>query len=95
MLGGYVVLFPRARVVTVILIVFFFTIVELPALIILGFWIVLQVAFGYFDLDTAGAEGGVAYFAHVGGFLFGLLAVRLFADERKRQQQIELVGRVT
>jgi membrane associated rhomboid family serine protease len=87
-LGGYILLFPRARVVTVIFIVFFFTILELPALVILGFWFVQQVLFGYFDLNTAGASGGVAYFAHVGGFAFGLLAVKLFADERKQRQQL-------
>jgi len=87
-LGGYLILFPRARVITVIFIVFFFTIVELPALLILGFWFVQQVLFGYFDLGTAGESGGVAYFAHVGGFAFGLLAVKLFADERKQRQQL-------
>jgi membrane associated rhomboid family serine protease len=92
-LGGYLLLFPRARVVTVIFIVFFFTLVELPALLILGFWFVQQLAFGYFDLDSAGAEGGVAYFAHIGGFAFGLLAVRLFADERKRRGQLAATGR--
>ena len=84
MLGGYLVLFPRARVVTVIFIVFFFTIVELPALLILGFWFVLQVRSATSTSTRAGAGGGVAYFAHVGGFAFGLLAIRLFADERKR-----------
>jgi membrane associated rhomboid family serine protease len=88
-LGGYILLFPRARVVTVIFIVFFFTILELPALLILGFWFVQQALFGYFDLNTAGQSGGgVAYFAHIGGFAFGLLAVKLFADDRKRRQQI-------
>jgi len=87
-LGGYLLLFPRARVVTVIFIVFFFTILELPALLILGFWFVQQVLFGYFDLNTGGtSEGGVAYFAHIGGFVFGLLAIKLFADERKRRRQ--------
>jgi len=93
-LGGYLILFPRARVITVIFIVFFFTIVELPALLILGFWFVQQVLFGYLELDSAGEGGGVAYFAHVGGFAFGLLAIKLFADERKRRGQIERVGRV-
>ena len=93
-LGGYLLLFPRARVITVIFIVFFFTIVELPALLILGFWFVQQVLFGYFDLNSAGEEGGVAYFAHVGGFVFGLLAIKLFADERKRRAQIDRVGRL-
>jgi membrane associated rhomboid family serine protease len=88
-LGGYILLFPKARVVTVIFIVFFFTIVELPAMLILGFWFVQQVLFGYFDLDTGGSGGGVAYFAHIGGFVFGLIAIKLFADERKRRRQEE------
>ena len=92
-LGGYLILFPRARVITVIFIVFFFTIIELPALLILAFWFVQQILFGYFDLNSAGNEGGVAYFAHIGGFAFGLLAIKLFADERKRRGQVERVGR--
>ncbi len=83
-LGGYILLYPRARVVTLILIVFFFTIIELPAMLILGFWFVQQVAFGYFDLaNPAGGGGGVAYFAHIGGFLFGLAAIKLFASRKK------------
>jgi len=83
-LGGYLLLYPRARVLTLIFLVFFFTIVELPALLILGFWFVQQVLFGYFDLaDPAGGGGGVAYFAHIGGFAFGLLAIRLFARGRR------------
>jgi membrane associated rhomboid family serine protease len=90
-LGGYIVLFPRARVVTLIFIVFFVTIVELPALLILGFWFVQQVLFGYFDLGSAGANSGVAYFAHIGGFVFGVLAIKLFADDRKRRGQIDQV----
>ena len=53
-LGGYLLLFPRARVVTVIFIIFFFTILELPALLVLGFWFVQQALFGYFDLAAAG-----------------------------------------
>ena len=92
-LGGYLILFPRARVITVIFIVFFFTIIELPALLILAFWFVQQILFGYFDLNSAGEESGVAYFAHIGGFAFGLLAIKLFADERKRRGQMERVGR--
>jgi membrane associated rhomboid family serine protease len=89
-LGGYILLFPRARVVTIIFIVFFFTILELPALLILGFWFLQQALFGYFDLASGGGQGGgVAYFAHIGGFAFGLLAIKLFADERKRRRQEE------
>lgn len=83
-LGGYILLYPRARVVTLIFIVFFFTILELPAMLILGFWFLQQVAFGYFDLaNPAGGGGGVAYFAHIGGFVFGLLLIKAFASRAK------------
>jgi rhomboid family protein len=88
-LGGYLLLFPRARVVTLVFIIFFVTIIELPAIAILGFWFVQQVLFGYFDLGSQGGEGGVAYFAHIGGFVFGLLAIRLFADQRKQRAQTQ------
>jgi membrane associated rhomboid family serine protease len=87
-LAGYLVLFPRARVATVIFIVFFFTILELPALLFLVIWFLQQVLFGYFDLtDPTGGGGGVAYFAHIGGFVFGLVAVKLFADRRRVERQ--------
>jgi membrane associated rhomboid family serine protease len=89
-LGGYIILFPRARVVTLIFIVFFVTLVEVPALWVLGFWFVQQVLFGALDLGAAGAEGGVAYFAHIGGFVFGLLAIKLFADDRKQRRPTEV-----
>jgi membrane associated rhomboid family serine protease len=83
-LGGYILLYPHARVVTVIFIVFFFTILELPALLVLGLWFVQQLAFGYFDLaNPTGGGGGVAYFAHIGGFLLGLALIKLFADRQK------------
>ena len=87
-LGGYLLLFPRARVVSVIFIVFFFTILELPAVLILGFWFLQQVLFGYFDLaGPTDGGGGVAYFAHIGGFVFGLLAIKLFATRRRDRQR--------
>jgi membrane associated rhomboid family serine protease len=92
-LGGYLLLFPRARVVTVVFIIFFFTILELPALLFLGIWILQQALFAYFDLlQPTGEGGGVAYFAHIGGFLFGLLLIRAFASERRRRQQLERGG---
>jgi membrane associated rhomboid family serine protease len=82
-LGGYIVLHPRARVLTVIFIIFFFTLVEIPALFVLGIWFLEQVAFGYFGLnDPTGNGGGVAYFAHIGGFVFGLLTIRLWVAGR-------------
>jgi len=88
-LGGYILLFPRARIITLILIVFFFTFVELPAMLVLGIWFVEQALFGYFDLTGPAEGGGVAYFAHIGGFAFGLAAIKLFADERKQRAQLE------
>ena len=93
-LGGYLLLFPRARVVTVVFIVFFFTVIELPAMIFLGIWIAQQALFGYFGLTDGGAGGGggVAYFAHIGGVVFGLAAIKLFASEARRRRQLERAG---
>ncbi len=82
-LGGYALLFPRARVMTLIILVVFLTFVELPALLVLGLWFALQFipAIGQFATpDVAG--GGVAYMAHVGGFVFGLLVIKLFVAGR-------------
>jgi len=83
-LGGYIMLYPRARVLTLVFIILFFTVIELPALVMLGIWFAQQAIFGAADLtNPTGGGGGVAYFAHVGGFVFGLLAVRLLATKRK------------
>jgi rhomboid family protein len=77
-LGGYIVLYPRARVLTLVFIIFFVTIIEVPAIFLLGFWFLEQIYFGSAGLaQPTGGGGGVAYFAHVGGFLFGLAAIRL------------------
>jgi membrane associated rhomboid family serine protease len=79
-LGGYLLLYPKARVLTVIFIIFFFTLVEIPALLVLGFWFVLQI----FDATNAQpGGGGVAYFAHIGGFAFGLALIHAFARRQK------------
>jgi membrane associated rhomboid family serine protease len=82
-LGGYALLYPRARILTAVF-VFFIFFVEIPALVMLGIWIFLQFlpAVGQLASPDVGSQGGVAYFAHIGGFLFGLAAVKLFADRR-------------
>jgi membrane associated rhomboid family serine protease len=83
-LGGYIVLYPRARILSLIFIIFFVTIIEVPAVLILGFWFLEQVLFGAAGLaNPAGGGGGVAYFAHVGGFIFGLLAIKALATRQK------------
>jgi membrane associated rhomboid family serine protease len=62
----------------------FFTVIELPAAVMLGIWFAEQALFGAANLtNPTGGGGGVAYFAHVGGFAFGLLAVRVLATNRK------------
>ena len=79
-LGAYLVLYPNARVLTLVPIFFFIRIVEIPALIYLGFWFVSQLFNGLFALAAAGdvfQSGGVAWWAHIGGFVFGLAIIRL------------------
>ncbi len=81
-LGAYFVLHPHARVLTLL---FFFVPVEIPAVYFLGFWFLFQLWQGGFDLLSPGGgvgEGGVEFFAHVGGFVFGFLAVRFFTAGR-------------
>jgi membrane associated rhomboid family serine protease len=82
-LGGYIVLYPRARVLTLVfLIIIFF--LRLPAVVVLGFWFAEQAVFGAVGLtNPAGGGGGVAYFAHVGGFVFGLLTIRALARRNR------------
>ncbi len=73
-LGAYLVLFPRARIASLVFLIIFFTIVEIPAAIFLLLWMGLQVYSGLFN-----AGGGIAWWAHIGGFLFGAIMVSLFA----------------
>ncbi len=80
-LGAYLLLFPHARVASLVPIFFTFTVIELPALIFLGLWFVLQLFQGW--LALGGAEmGGVAWWAHIGGFIFGLTMAPLFVRRR-------------
>jgi membrane associated rhomboid family serine protease len=83
-LGGYILLYPRARVLTLIFLIVFFTFIEIPAMFFLFIWFGQQAIFGAIGLTNAqqSGGGGVAYFAHIGGFVFGLLAVRALAHRR-------------
>jgi membrane associated rhomboid family serine protease len=84
-LGAYLLLFPRAQVTTLIPIFFFITIREIPAFIILGLWFVLQLFTGVASLGvTEGNTGGVAYFAHIGGFVAGMALIALMGGMRRR-----------
>jgi len=80
-LGAYLVLFPGGRVFTWVFPIFFF---ELPAMLFLVFWFLLQLFLGSQSIVAPEAGGGVAFFAHIGGFVFGLLAIKIFSAGRPR-----------
>jgi membrane associated rhomboid family serine protease len=76
-LGAYLLKFPGARIWTLIFFGFFIRLVKIPALFVLGFWFILQVLYGLPTLGTD-ASGGVAWFAHIGGFVAGMLLLKIF-----------------
>jgi len=81
-LGAYVVLYPRARVLTIVVLVFFFTLVDLPAWTMLLAWLVFDGVLGALGVSTPfGGGAGVAYYAHIGGFAFGLIVAATFARQ--------------
>ena len=83
-LGAYVLLFPSARVHTLVFFGFFIQVLRIPALIVIGFWAIIQFLSGL--LSQGGLhQGGVAWFAHVGGFLAGLLTIKLWLPRRFRR----------
>jgi membrane associated rhomboid family serine protease len=77
-MGAYLVLYPRARVDTLFWVIVFVRVIPLPALVILGYWFFIQMA----SAGAPAAGGGVAYAAHVGGFMAGLILVKLFQNPR-------------
>jgi membrane associated rhomboid family serine protease len=81
-LGAYLLLLPRARVLTAIILGFIFFLREIPAIFFLGIWFLFQAIEGGLELTHPGAGGGVAFFAHIGGFVFGMAAVFLLARRR-------------
>jgi membrane associated rhomboid family serine protease len=81
-LGAYLVAFPRARVVTLVFLIVFIRIMVLPASFLLVFWFIMQAFSGFASLSTGASSGGVAWFAHVGGFAAGAILIRLMAGPR-------------
>ena len=79
-LGAYLLLYPRVRVHTLIILPIYITTVALPAYVMLGYWALLQLVGGLGSLSEI-EKGGVAFFAHVGGFVAGLVLVKLFVSE--------------
>jgi membrane associated rhomboid family serine protease len=82
-LGAYLLLYPRGRVITLIPIFILPWFVELPAFLFLGVWFLSQLSSGLLSLGAAGDFGGIAWWAHIGGFVFGLVTVYLFVQRRR------------
>jgi membrane associated rhomboid family serine protease len=89
-LGAYMVLFPRSRILTLVPIFIFVRLMYLPAVVVLGLWFLYQVLLsgtvGMGDESGGGSGGGVAFYAHIGGFVCGMLLVWLFRRPRARPQ---------
>lgn len=81
-LGAYLILFPRAKVLTLIPFGFYMQVVKVPALFVLGLWIIVQLIYG---MVSGGTGSGVAWFAHIGGFLSGMFLIGLFKKRRWQQ----------
>ncbi len=86
-LGAYFVLYPSARIVSVVFLGFFITSVILPAYLYLGIWIIMQAIFAFSSIGVKAASG-VAWFAHVGGFVGGILLLPLFARRRRTPPRV-------
>ena len=75
---------PRARIQSLVFLGFFYQLIAVPAVIVLGFWFLLQVVDGIGALGaTTGIDGGVAFFAHIGGFVAGILLIRLLRPKER------------
>ncbi len=86
-LGAYFILFPRARVLTLIPLFIFFPVVEIPAFVFLGIWFVIQFLSGAASLGTSSAlAGGVAWWAHIGGFVAGIVLVKILLSAKSARR---------
>jgi membrane associated rhomboid family serine protease len=81
-LGAYLLLFPRATILTLLVIGFFIRLVHMPALVVLGFWFVMQFLSGFLAKSLTQMSDGVAWFAHIGGFLSGMVLLILLRPRR-------------
>lgn len=91
-MGAYFLLFPRARVLVLVPIFFFFDIFEMPAFFFLGFWFFLQFFYGSFSLASTTAFGSVAWWAHIGGFIVGYLVILLIKAYRTAFERQKIWG---
>jgi len=81
-MGAFIVTYPRDRIRSVLIILIFVSIARIPAVFLIGFWFLIQLVDA--GAVTKAGTGGVAYFAHIGGFLFGVVTARIFERPRPR-----------
>ncbi len=84
-LGAYMVTFPRARVLVIIPLFIIWEIIELPAVFVLGFWFLIQFFSGAAAISKVQGGGGVAWWAHIGGFILGIILIKIFPKSRYRR----------
>jgi membrane associated rhomboid family serine protease len=85
-LGAYMILYPRAKVLTLFPILFFWQIVEIPAAFFLGLWLVMQFLTGLTSITVTAGTGGIAWMAHVGGFISGIYFIKKMEYNRYRNE---------
>ena len=88
-LGAYLLLYPNARVYVLFFFIFIFRIFTMPAAILIGFWIFFQIINGITSISIGQQMGGVAWFAHIGGFFFGLYFIKFVLKSRMRYNRLE------
>jgi len=92
-MGAYLVKFPHSRITTLVFVFFFLTTFELPAIVVLGYWFVIQLFSGFGSVAHSHlSEGGVAWFAHIGGFLAGILLIYTLPTRRPYERRDSYYG---
>jgi membrane associated rhomboid family serine protease len=81
-MGAYIVMFPKAQILTLILLLFIPLLVNLPAFFYLGFWFLIQIISGTLSFASHGIGGGVAWWAHIGGFVTGIVLLPFFRNRK-------------
>jgi membrane associated rhomboid family serine protease len=91
-LGAYLLLYPRVRVHALLYLGIYVTSIVVPAYLMLGYWILLQIVSSLSSLGAHHETGGTAFFAHIGGFVAGLVLIRLFAKPDYLERRVLLPG---
>jgi membrane associated rhomboid family serine protease len=92
-MGAYLVKFPHSRILTLVFILVFFTTIELPAAFFLVYWFILQLFNGAGSVANAHSGAGVAWFAHVGGFVAGIVLIKILPTRKPYQRRMDLYWR--